>query len=308
MIALSFPNIDLLKRMHFEAVKSYVRDIMRNEARDKFYCDVVSLPGFEHFARQFDSEEDSFDWLEKFILAEFPVLQSWVQSCPDKLKFDSMKRLYLNRFASGRADFVDRAAMYNSNVLFEKMGIKVCPYCEHEFIETVTVGEDNRQRRTMEFDHFYPKGDDEYPGLAMCFYNLIPSCKPCNNLKMTNPVAASPYDSEIESFSHFGTDLPVGINMHTVSDEQCEPKLNPTDGMVTNNISLAIEQRYKQLSPEVRHLLTTCQDFDDNKLREMERCGFGTFDQLKNSMFGNPRSIASGKELHTKMKKDLIDY
>jgi hypothetical protein len=94
------------------------------------------------------------------------------------------------------------------------MNIKVCPYCEHEFLDIVTVKFGTQIKRTIEFDHFYPKGDDEYPGLAMCYYNLIPSCKPCNQLKMINPVAANPYHPSIEKMTYLFPDLPLGINMN----------------------------------------------------------------------------------------------
>lgn len=306
MIELSFPNINILKQTHFLAVKSYVRDIMRPKAREDFYLDVIALPGFERYSKVYNVQGDNFDWLQQFILADYKTLDLWVKHNARLLSFDHMKKVYLNRFSKSPNDYVDKQETYNSYTLFRMMDINVCPYCEHEFIEEVEIY--GQERRTVEFDHYFPKGDKEFPGLAMCFYNLIPSCKPCNQLKKTYPVAACPYDPNIESLSHFGTSLPLGVNMSTVSDAQCEPKLNPTDGMVTNNDSLALEQRYKQLSPKVHHLLSIKQNFDDSKLREMERCGFGTFDELKNMIFGNPRATAKGKELHTKMKEDMIGY
>lgn len=36
--------------------------------------------------------------------------------------------------------------------------------------------------------------------------------------------------------------------------------------------------------------------------------GLGTIEGLRLSLFGKPRSEASGTELHTKMKEDLIGY
>lgn len=306
MIALKFPNIDILKQTHFDAIKSYVRDIMRSDARKDFYKHVIALPGFEIYHKEHDEQNDDYNWLKQFILADFKVLESWVKNHAQLLSFDYMKKVYLNRFSKGLDDFVDKQGSYNSYTLYELMGVKVCPYCEHEFLEVVEIY--GQKRRTMEFDHFFPKGENEYPGLAMCFYNLIPSCKPCNQLKKTNPVATSPYDPDIELLSHFETNLPLGVNMETVDDLQCEPILHTVGGMIINDKSLAIEQRYKPLAPEVHRLLKNKQSFDDDKLREMERCGFGKFEELKMGLYGNPRSVASGKELHTKMKKDLIDY
>jgi hypothetical protein len=306
MIALSFHNIDRLKQTHFAALKSYVSDIMSPNDCNSFYSAVISLPGFEKYAKAYDAKNDTFDWLEKFILADYKTLELWAKSSAPLLKFDFMKKVYLNRFSKGIDKYVDKQRTYNSYTLFRMMDINVCPYCEHEFFEEVVIN--GQKRRTAEFDHFFPKGDNEYPGLAMCFYNLIPSCKPCNQLKMTNQIAASPYDPDIESLSHFWTDLPIGINMNSVTDAQCEPKLDATEGMAINNKTLAIEQRYKHLAPDVHRLLINKQSFDDAKLLEIERLGICTFDELKIALFGNPRSVAFGKELHTKMKEDLIDY
>ena len=49
MIRLLFPNIEELKQLHYEAVKSYVADIMRKEQRKDFYQKVIVLPGFESY-------------------------------------------------------------------------------------------------------------------------------------------------------------------------------------------------------------------------------------------------------------------
>ena len=47
MIRLLFPNIEELKQLHYEAIKSYVADIMRKEQRKDFYQKVIDLPGRE---------------------------------------------------------------------------------------------------------------------------------------------------------------------------------------------------------------------------------------------------------------------
>lgn len=45
---------------------------------------------------------------------------------------------------------------------------------------------------TAQLDHFFPKS--EYPILALCFYNLVPSCPSCNKLKLDDmEEMASPY-------------------------------------------------------------------------------------------------------------------
>lgn len=62
MIRLLFPNIEELKQLHYEAVKSYVADIMRKEQRKDFYQKVIDLPGFESYDKEYDFRHDTFDW------------------------------------------------------------------------------------------------------------------------------------------------------------------------------------------------------------------------------------------------------
>lgn len=57
-----------------------------------------------------------------------------------------------------------------------KLGIKVCPYCNRQYITPIYC--DNGKVRA-DLDHFYPKYI--YPYLAMSIYNLVPSCKFCNS-------------------------------------------------------------------------------------------------------------------------------
>lgn len=306
MIHLSFPNIQTLEQMHFAAVRNYCSEIMRSDKLKDFYKKVIALPGFDSFHQEYIEAENGFEWLRRFILADHNTLSTWVKEQAVKLQFDQMKRLYLNRFSKSPDAFVDSHGTYNSYTLFRAMGIKVCPYCEHEFLDEVLV--DGHTRRTMEFDHFFPKGENEYPGLAMCFYNLIPSCKQCNQLKMTLPIEASPYDPSIECLSHLSPDLEIGVNMETVDEQDCKIRLHPSGGMIMNNRSLALEQRYDSVTSDVYQLLRKKQQYPDEKLEELERLGFGKIKQLKQDLFGLPRSMAKNKELHTKMKEDLIGY
>lgn len=306
MIALSFSNIGALKRMHYEAVKDYVAQTMAAADRLSLYRQIIQLPGFETYSPDEEGLNASYQWLQAFILADVDTLRVWTINHADKLRFTYMKKLYLRRFANGANNFVDTQNTYNAYTLFKAMDIKVCPYCEHEYIVSVEI--DGQTHRTMEFDHFYPKDDEQYPALAMCFYNLIPSCSACNRLKLAKRIAANPYDEHIESLTHLHPDLEVGVNIETLSDADCEIKFHPSGDMIVNENILALEQRYAVLSPKVRELLRKRQQFPIEKLEEMERAGFGTKEQFLRALFGAPRLETNGKELHTKMKQDLLGY
>lgn len=69
---------------------------------------------------------------------------------------------------------------YGSDCLAHSSDISTCPYCNEQYIyHFETKG---TIKRVFDWDHFYPK--DEYPFLAISFYNLVPSCKVCNFLKL----------------------------------------------------------------------------------------------------------------------------
>ena len=306
MIKLDFDNIDTLKEMHFKAVKSYVKEVMNDGSRTDFYRHVIALQGIEGYPQDFPQDDERCEWLREFLLASLSTLADWANNNKDILQFDQMKELYLSSFSNGIGNFVDKGGTYNAYTLIDAMGIKVCPYCEHEFLDIMEI--DGKMKRTLEFDHFYPKGKDEYPGLAMCFYNLVPSCKPCNQIKKTNPVAANPYDPRIESLTWLYPDLEIGVNLETVKVDDCGILFHEKDGMKLNVKNLALETRYNHLKPEVHQLLSKKQKYSQEKLEELERMGYGTIEELEKEYFGNPRSVAKGKELHTKMKEDLIGW
>ena len=69
--------------------------------------------------------------------------------------------------------------------------VKVCPYCNREEIHNANY------HKTSEFDHFIPKGfKDKYPLFALSYYNLIPSCKNCNHIKLSKKIPIiNPYDN-----------------------------------------------------------------------------------------------------------------
>lgn len=61
------------------------------------------------------------------------------------------------------------------------LGIKVCPYCNQQFVYPVVT---SKGKMRGSIDHFLPKS--KYPYLSMSIYNWIPCCSNCNSyLKRT---------------------------------------------------------------------------------------------------------------------------
>lgn len=85
-----------------------------------------------------------------------------------------------------------------------KLNLNVCPYCNRNFITTVTNNDTEEKVIGPTFDHFLPK--HKYPLFNISIFNLIPSCTICNsNLKhkveFDNEFFLYPFQDE------FGNDL-----------------------------------------------------------------------------------------------------
>ena len=111
----------------------------------------------------------------------------------DELKngFDSFNYLSENIYAYlSSNDFKNPATgiTYNSLFLINELKIKVCPYCNRNYIFNTL------DQRTDQLDHYFPKSI--FPFLALSFFNLVPSCATCNKIKLdkVNNLPVNPYD------------------------------------------------------------------------------------------------------------------
>jgi len=67
----------------------------------------------------------------------------------------------------------------------DKLGLKVCPYCNAMLAITVNK-QKNIKKARFQLDHYFPKS--RYPFLSISFFNLIPCCGNCNQSKSNSDV------------------------------------------------------------------------------------------------------------------------
>lgn len=304
MLRFQFNNIEELKKLHYDAVLDYVKTLPA-ETQNKLYGCIIRLSGFEGFSA--DRDADDYDWLKQFILADLTTLRVWVEGEADKLKFMDFHGLYGSKFSNGAANYVDAAKTYNAYTLIDKMGIHVCPYCDEEYLDVVDA--EGKKKRTSEFDHFFPEGQNKYPALAMCFYNLVLSGQNCNGLKKQEELGASPYDDSIEEQTFLSPDLPPGVNMDSVNPEDCMVLLHAKRGMVENERVLGLKDRYASRYREAYDLLLKRQHCPEEKMDELVKAGFfASKEQLKKVLYGDPYEETKFQMILQKLKKDLVGY
>lgn len=283
---------------HVAAIISYVAGKDR-VYQGKLFNDVTSALPYE---KAFDEclAQDDWEWLGRFLLMGIDGLRG-LTAKPERLQFEQFRVIYERRFSGGADKYVDRESLYNSYAFVANIDVRVCPYCDKEYLD-VFDGEGGRGK-TLDIDHFFPKS--KYPALAMCFYNLVPSGQGCNRLKRANELPKSPYEADIESCTRLGPDLPIGVNMESVPVDDCGIKFHPRGGMEGNVEALALEERYEAHKDVAHQLLRKRQLYPDEKLGEMVRAGFfDSVEAARRDLFDdlpNPHHRILGK-----LRRDLL--
>jgi hypothetical protein len=173
--------------------------------------------------------------LEKFIISEFgsnlkikdfligdniktlelvKLFESFEKSKKERIKkkFEYFINQYKQKLCSTDKKSKDyyeyKNERYNAYLLCKELNINVCPYCNKNYIITISdITNDIFTRPTL--DHFFAKAD--YPFLALSLYNLIPSCHICNShIKKSAPFHINthihPYFDDFNKIKKFAVD------------------------------------------------------------------------------------------------------
>ena len=116
----------------------------------------------------------TFEKLVKYNYDEIKGLVEFIDKNPSKLKLNKNQKDY----------FLTLYSRLDKPWFINELDIKVCPYCNRNYIFNFLKA--NKKNATAQLDHFFDKGT--YPYLAICMYNLVPSCSTCNQRKSSKKV------------------------------------------------------------------------------------------------------------------------
>ena len=218
---------------------------------------------FEHINKWF--QENGNRTLEDVVKAEHSELRGIIEDykCAEYLEIKYLGKVY-HYFATSSIGLGKTG--YSAYVLVDRLGIKVCPYCDRNYINNVQIGPNLRIKRTSQLDHYYCRKD--YPYLAMSFFNLIPSCPGCNLLKHYYPISASPYDLDID----WDKELVFDYAIHSVDYLESALELNITlscSKRTSENARVfALEDQYSMHNDVVHDLIKKRQMYSESQLEE----------------------------------------
>lgn len=217
-----FDFFELEYRLCNKYSKKYISDRLKevkpvskhNYSRDEFmviYNDIIKdINNIEEVNNKNNTIDNNLKILSDEI--EMHLNSNLTKSLYIDKIYDSLKKFkekYKNGYISLKnyKEYMNRFSLNESqwnayNYVF-KMGIKVCPYCNRQYISPL-YSEEGKVRADL--DHFYSKS--KYPYLAMAIYNLIPCCKFCNSSlkgdkEFTYQNNINPYDDELDEYMYF---------------------------------------------------------------------------------------------------------
>lgn len=194
--------------------------------------------------------------IKNLILAEPQILRLISYRVGGILKSKDAQNKNLGFIKTKYTSFTGRDDhLYQALNLVENTGVTVCPYCNRTYIQSVKKT-DKKSKRTCQLDHFFPK--DTYPYLALCFYNLIPSCSACNHIKSTEEIGISPYEIDsADDVIHFEWKPKDATFNYPKGNISVKPVPNPktNEHMQTNIDVLGLETLYSYHDDIVKEML-----------------------------------------------------
>ena len=123
--------------------------------------------------KKYDSDI-TFEKLVKYNYNEIKGLVAFLDNNPSITKLTKNEKDY----------FLTLYSRLDKPWFINELDIKVCPYCNRNYIFNFLKV--NKKNATAQLDHFFDKST--YPYMAVCMYNLVPSCSTCNQRKSTKKV------------------------------------------------------------------------------------------------------------------------
>ncbi len=247
------------------------------------------------------SIKENDDYIENFFGENYNYLNSYTNT---KFFLLGNEGFSLAKFEAVAFDSETERVDYNAYKLVKDLNISTCPYCNRRTIYNLQKS----KGRTSEIDHFYSK--EKYPYFAISFYNLIPSCKVCNKLKMEDEVAIHPYERGFEN-TNFKLKIKDSTFYHSVNgfDLEFKSKDNQIDKQIETFKLNDLYQNHKDIILElIQKEAIYNESYLDELLTQYEGTLFKNREDLQRLISGGYVSDEEiGKRPLSKLVKDISD-
>ena len=307
MIQIKHPHLEQFAQEHYEAIKNYI------DTKAKIKIETIDSWIHGCFGKEWD--------FKSLIMANPNELEKLskiykIKSCHDFKYFHTLYD-YLNNYREKKFFLYDdkkEEKYYRAYELIKKLNISICPYCNRNTIYNLRYS----KQRTSELDHFYPQS--KYPFFALSFYNLIPSCKVCNKIKLdsNDKEYINPYDDKFDMNKHmkFSLKLKDSTFYHSLDGFRLNCKFDDDIAddekqRIKNNIKdFKLHDLYQNHKDIVLELIQKNAIYNDSYINELMTQYEGTLfknreDLLRHITCGYITDEEIGKRPLSKLIKDI---
>lgn len=228
-------------------------------------------------------DEDAEGSLRRYLLSNYEELDR-IKSAID-MRGRNLKQSSVDYLRARYVNYRDSQAAKIVNVL----GMNACPYCNQNYIN---AGYDRKGKIKFwgDLDHFYNK--KTYPEMTLCLYNLIPVCKVCNLLKLSQKtMIVNPYNHKAERGIKFRTEFDESFDLDYLQGKSQNFNIIIDESGLSNEDKEEIElfdlkNRYKQLKRNVQEIIVKSKAYDQIYEKYLKE-GFDlSADELRAYVFG----------------------
>lgn len=268
MIKIDTSKIDCTK--YYKYIENYINQKNTKYSLENINCDLLTI-----------FEKD----LEQIVLAKPDEIKELIKISPkdftkEIIELKDLYEVFRNKWA---VEFI------------EDLNIKVCPFCNREYIFKFEDKINGMPRIIASLDHYYDK--DTYPFLSVSIFNLIPCCHICNSkFKHTknfyDKKHLHPYEdsfNEKAKFSQFFNDLTEeNKKFSLLSKERISLTLKPLNDkdIATQNTidTFRLETLYQEHKDIVLELIQKREIYPDSYIDDL-------FHQYEGTLFKNREDV-----------------
>ncbi|MBD7910037.1 HNH endonuclease [Clostridium cibarium] len=233
----------------------------------------------------FESEEKYKVWIENLSLNrknDYRVLKEFFFSSPKK-HFDFKEKMNgIEISEESKSFFLKKYENFRKSQapkIVKELEVHSCPYCNKNFIDIYyKCGTTIPSKFNGDIDHYFPKGKYEY--LALCLYNLIPSCKVCNQEKGDrDKVHFHPYMDNHENLYQFKTNFNVESDKISIDylyglSENFDIEIfdysnyQDTDSIKESIETFHLEDKYKNMTSFAKNIIRKAYIYNNGYLKD----------------------------------------
>ncbi|CAA6805563.1 MAG: Unknown protein [uncultured Sulfurovum sp.] len=295
-------NISKEVEQHFsKQIDNIFKNGKLEKKKDNKVVFSVSKKAIDNLLQKKLKKFDETISLEKLILSEYDYMErmtTFIDSNKVHTKLSNIEKDYFLTLYSRlkKADYI------------KKIGVSSCLYCNRNYIFNFT--KNNQQNATAQLDHFFDKGT--YPYLAVCLYNLIPSCSTCNQRKSSKKVdILHPYYESFDKKVKFDLKINDSTFYHSLKGFKID--INTKDKKAEKSIEVFnLKQLYENHKDIVLELIQKEAIYNESYLDELltqyEGILFKNREDLQRLISGGYVSDDEiGKRPLSKLVKDISD-